>query len=388
MDTNPFSHIAIVTHESFAPSFNQCIVDDLTDYFLSVPNKVLHTYICVVDIASYNRQNQTHDSHATLVKQQNYVKTMVAETSQLRKIQSEVMIIICHGAPATRKYSASLRFCDEEAHVGNGENATIVWASATRKPAAPNTSVALNDVIGQSNIVILMCCDADDIVHDYFNEKGPKEKVQEILYFNGDRNADLSSEILLSLMINICDIEFRYHRRPFDEYLRPILLKIMQIVRLFETDSVSFWNFLETVGCVSMLEDVKRQQQLPNKWNESTYFRLNGRKLTRILKENTKEVTLNDMRALTLARWSAEGVHTCSVMSSDPPDIEFCDEHSDREPQVDEFLKHYKRNKPKLSASCIVSAQAISASPLVVLLGQLQRLRANDMIAARARDAY
>ena len=267
-----FSHLAIVTHESYESTFNSCVVDDLTEYWYCIGQNgtKLHTYVCAPDAAHYDAARSEYGDGLTVVSRPGYGygKTLVARTAGLKHIPCEIMVILCHGEANSRlRPRPSLTFFDDVQDARKTENELCVWTRAA--PAhiweGAHASVLLHDIVDTTDeLVMLMSCDAGDIVEDYL-KAGNRLGRREFFYFSGHGIPVLCGyciEILIKWLINLvdgppCPDFWEQVRMRF----RKALFRVMAIVKLFGDDSVAFWEYLTTVGLVAMTDDIKKQQR-------------------------------------------------------------------------------------------------------------------------------
>jgi hypothetical protein len=330
----------------------------------------------VLDAAWYDRENEDYVDGLTLVNRKQYTKTMVERTSRLKHISCEVMIILCHGSGVTDDETCpNLTFYDNssdlpyEGYTDCAFNTMTVWAYDEPGHCTEGTfaRVILKDIVDSTEMVLLMCCDAGQIVQNYLDTyTGPRD--QDFFYFSGEMMSTgthgHSIEILLSLIINLVDGPPDYSVSNFSTKWKPALVRIMQIVKLFDGDSESFWWFLTTVGLVSTFTDLKKQQQLPHS-SQSRLFRVNGHKINWNFGSNTKESLLGEFQTLTLATWNPEGTTYLTPASPELGEITFTTEK-----EVDTFLKKYKLEKGKTGPHRAQVPMA-SVSALLGLLAQL-----------------
>lgn len=402
-----FSNTIILTYDNhFGPIDN--IVADLTDYFWNIPTETMHTYKYVKDIASFNTTTDEYSDAATIVDTPMYKKTYVSRTEDLLGIKSNLMIIIAHGNSNKVNYPACIHFFDERQHGGVHYDDLILYADSQNMLHKVSTPMKL--VTSDCDLLMLFCCNCNQIVPLYLadltrdvhkprvpvDDKGnpihsPKKQkthhtretrqtrqTQDVVYLDFNEQLILCGDILMLLMISIADSDHNTRGKSPAQRVKPIIVRIMQIVRLFDEDAEGFWRFLEAVGCVILIENVKKMQQQSNNWPMNEYFRVGGHKLTMMMHDTLKTDLLAGLRALTLVTWtSSAGVDntlTMSVKGKNPPDIEFHTPAKDgSDKHVDKFLREYHHTKKCRDSFCTVSAAA-PAEPLVTLLSQLRAL--------------
>ena len=361
-----FSNIAIVTHESCEPAFFACCCDDVTEYASNVQcygRMSVHTYVCVLGAAWHDSDTACYSHGLELVRRPQYRKTLVQQTSELKHIPCQVMLIMSHGARATQDRPCPfLSFYDEYDDVpfskGKGAvaNTLRVYARETgdgrhAEHAGQFQRVVLKDVVDEASMCLLMCCNAGEIVRAHLEQFRPqrlhgsskKPRNYEYFYFNcvGTGVAGYSIEILVSWIINLVDGPPFCKVTDLPSKWRPALFRIMQIVKLFGEDNDRFFDFLATVGLVSMFDDVKKQQQLEHRHRTDTQtnvFRVCGHKLSWDARD-ARQALLLEFRTLTLATfYSSSGVTTYVT----PQSKELKDVTLDSPADVDTYLKQYK----------------------------------------------
>lgn len=402
-----FSNTIILTYNNHEGSYDD-ILTDLTDYFWNFTGETVHTYKCLTDVASYNRTINKYRSYATVVDTPTYKKTYVSRTADLRGIKSNLMIIIGHGNGCDVDFPPCIQFYDVCQYGGKHWDTNILYADS-QNMAQIGVSTPMKLVTGDSDLLMLLCCHGNEIVPLYLTDMtqdvhktrlqvhsegepihSPKKQktqhtpetrqTQDVLYFNCDSQLILCTDILMLLMISMVDGEFDSHGFSPAQRFTPIILRIMQIVRLFDDNAEDFWRFLEAVGCVVMLENVKKMQQQSTDFPKNQYFRIGGHKYTLELCDKFKEELLAGLRALTLVTWTSDAgldnnlTRSVTGKNKNPPDIQFHELATDgSDKHVDEFLREYHRTKKCRESPCTVSAAA-PAEPLLALLAQLRAL--------------
>lgn len=401
-----FSNAAIISFATHAGPHN-LIIDDLTDYFWGFVGQTVHTYLCVKDVRSWDNIAKRNNNYAKVVDTPVIKMTHVSGTRELRGLQSNLLIILGHGHLDTKHIPASILFYDDCQYDGLNYDEVILYADSAKMAHSNSTPMKL--VAGHSDLLMLFCCYSKQIVDKYLtdmtrdvhkphvsvNAQGdpihsPKKQkthhtpetrqtleTQDVLYFEIDTPLLLCIDVLLLLMISLADGRYEIPNTSPDKCVTPIILRIMQMVRLFDDDAEGFWTFLQEVGCVVLLENVKKMQQQATDWPKNKYFRVGGHKFTMVFDDELKQELLAGLRALTLVTWTAAaGVDetlTRSVRGNNPPDIEFDAPAKDGSNQhVDKFLRDYHRKKHS-KPYCVVSAAA-PPEPLLALLAQLRTL--------------
>ena len=386
--------VAIVSHKSVEGPHNGNILEDFVDY-VYINNLHVHSFFCVRDVFSYDRLIKNFRNYVDVVDTEKIKETHVTNAKELSNIQSDLMIIRGHGHKDDDNWPASVSLYDKENYVD-----CMVYASSARMPS--DDCMPMKALTGRSHMVILCSCYGNVIVPRYLEDltrdankdrtQSKKQKLwhhletQEILYFDSDTILFLCPDILVLLMISMADGQWHLPKNTANQRLRPHIIRIMQIVRLFGEDARGFWDFLREIRTVQMFEDIKHEQQTPNQWEKDKYFRTGGHKCTSTLTEDVKSELFANMRSLTLVTWTyASGLRgdltvTCHTVA----DIAFAERPEKGQQHVDKFLREYaSRNvpgawpawlsRPTLPATCTISARAPPAlAPLRALLAELR----------------
>ena len=397
-----FSNTVVVSYESHDAHCNAPLVDRLVSYLWNFKTQTMHTYLCVKDVRSVDPKTKVLRNYAPIINTINYKKTHVSSTRELRGVQSDLMILLGHGHKHTDLWPASIQFYDATSYGGEHYDDLILWADSQKMRYANGTPLKL--VTGQAAMLMLFCCYGNDIVPMYLEDIGrsaakpdeqddlavrsPKKRktehtpqTQDVLYFDCDQPLMLCVDVFMWLLVSMAEVPWDVPNIPVSERFTPITVRIMQIVRLFDEDSHGFWSFLETVGCVVLLEKEKLNQQQQTLWPKNQFFRVGGTGIAS-LDSFVKPDLLAGLRALTLVTWTAAaGVRdelTRSVTGTNPPDIVFDAPAKDgSNKHVDEFLRTYHAKKHRQPRNCVVSAAAPAAS-LRALLAQLRAIDVED----------
>ena len=221
-------------------------------------------------------------------------------------------------------------------------------SSASHSSASPSSweedyaPVLLHDVVDKTELVVLMCCHCNSIVSEYFEATRAEDTVQrqQFFYFNTDKCHGDCIEILISWLIDLADTH-PYSVNLADKW-RSQVVRVMQIVRIFDDDSEGFWRYLTVIGLVSLVDDSQQQKQLESREEYRQVFRVHGRKMNWLLDADSKVHTLNQFKALTLAtrKKNAAGATYLDSHSSALQKITLS-----ILPGVDTFLKEYTLTK-------------------------------------------
>ena len=317
-----FSNLAIVTHESFEPTFNSCFMDDLTEYWANMRFKgiSLHSYVCVPNAAHQLEHTVAYDNGLKVVARSGhkYSKTLVDRTSRLKHIPCDVMIISCHGDGGSEKSVPECVFCDSGDDVPpfSDDHVRILSHKDDRFEYAP----ALHDVVDKARLVVLLCCRAGEIARAYFTNTRDKQTELQLAFFDCDDCLSTAIEILLSWVVDLVECPpYDNYASNFTQIWRAALVRVMQIVRTFGDDSAGrFWDYLTAIGLVSTYYEVKRQQQLPTESEYLRRYRVTGHKMSFLFDEGVKQKFLNQFKTLTMATRSTNE-HGAEYMTTNSP---------------------------------------------------------------------
>lgn len=402
-----FSDTIILTYDNHDGPLDN-IVADLTDYFWDIPTETMHTYKYVKDIAHFDNTTEKYRDSATIVDTPMYKKTYVSRAKDMLGIKSNLMIIIAHGKGYQPNYPPCILFFDKCQHGGVHYDDLILYADSQKMLHDDSTPMKL--VTSDCDLLMLFCCYSNQLVPLYLADltrdihkprlpvddkrnpiHSPKKQkthhtpetrqtrqTQDVVYLDYNEQLVLCGDIVMLLMISMADGDHSTHGLSPAQRFKPIILRIMQIVRLFGNDADGFWGFLEAVGYVALLENVKEMQQQSNYWPKNQYYRVGGHKLTTKMHGTLKKDLLAGLRSLTLETWtSTAGVDDTlkmSVTGNNPPDIQFDELATDgSDKHVDAFLRDYHDKNKCRKPACTVSAAA-PAEPLLALLAQLRAL--------------
>ena len=346
------SDIALVTYESCEPSFHSCVCDDITEHVSNLGdfNTTLHTYVCALGAAWRDSDMQRyHDGHE-LVPREKCRKTLVEQTSELKNIECDTMVILCHGAGGTAADIPYMCFFDKRDDIpfstndSCAENALMVYACESEKGRhyGPFEAVIMCEVVDRTTLCVLMCCYAGDIVGAHLfspNKKKRRDYDHEYFYFDGGEISGSSMEILISWIINLVDGQQSYTSNIVSVLWRRAIVRIMETVKLFGDDNQRFFDFLCALGLASNIDDDTKKMQLP--WRHATpektdAFRVGGHKLVWVKSQAIKKL-LPEFKTLTLVTVHAEPFLIEELTPASSDDILLSSETG-----IDTFLKEFK----------------------------------------------
>ena len=239
------SYVVILTHEGRA-HYEGTSVGMLTQFFLDNNNihTGVHTFVIDVNI-------DTRDRDVSITKHDNYSKTLCNVLS-LRNVaykSKSVMFILCHGGAKSEEHQSPphLNFSEDDAR-----NILYPCSGYSR-------DIWLHLVIKESKLVFLLCCNCDQIVSAYLQERN--NDFPDIVYFNCGEVMEITQAIFVGCLIKIMDSAV-IGRNPSDEELytgvKQSVLGIMHIVRQCG-DEYEFFDKLIRWGCISKYTTEKKK---------------------------------------------------------------------------------------------------------------------------------
>jgi len=379
-------HVGILTHESVKVPFEQTIVDLLSQLFVT-SSAYLLTSILVEDLnplthtgpIAKTAEQQDKAQSIVMINKTRYRKICVAGTKQFQQQEADVLFVQCHGF-GDKDHLSGLDFrC-----AGRGKNPyqfTAVWAKPRRiHPGLDDTeSPSLHSVIGGCRLVVMLCCCGPYILEEFLEDVCQQAiEMQEppafppfpdLLISNQDAINEWSVEIYMALFMNIFE---SYRGQNLDliyDDTRNTIIKIMQIVKLFDDNHVAFWLFLEHIGIITYITDEKIRQELPfpevlqpaflrPKGPQPPFFRVQGRLVPYTTESSAFPwEILEDFQSIRLVCSGdspGEGVvdHESEakikiITCKNVTDFNFSDDKSDK---VYSYLRHYEeisRDRPE-----------------------------------------
>jgi hypothetical protein len=151
--------------------------------------------------------------------------------------------------------------------------------------------------------------------------------------------------------------------------MRSAIEKIFQIVKLFKSDHIAFWSYLQHVGCVTDNADAKDRQEMPYpraRLGKFSRFRVYGQVCSYDSKDIASEL-LKDFKNIQLVH-HVEGTDRLTTMDyRSVADIRWPAGQGDK---IDRFLKRYQQSMTGRDHLTLTS-----------LLTQLQNI---DSVSSRA----
>lgn len=263
------TRVCIIAHEGGELPLEETLVDMLTQLFLCL-NTSLETDILVDNVVYYDEESKRYHDQLKLVDQPNYKKIQVDRTEYIKNAEAELIIMLCHGTRRNldTNMPVSLRFGCPLSDAGRTHTGLKVFAKDTERIRHDHTM--LHDVICRSKIVMMFACYGDEVVEDYLqylksvhNNTGDSYPMYPDILLCPGEVASVSTHIFTVLFINLFDSQAAtLPVQDLHRHVRTVILRIMQIVQLFDSDHDAFWDFLKQVGCIADEKQVKRNQQL------------------------------------------------------------------------------------------------------------------------------
>jgi hypothetical protein len=278
----------------------EMVADQMATFFLYERSTVT-SYMCVGDFDrnSIFLANYRHDEE---INNTEYVKKMVPNTAHLRNIDAQVLFLFCHGVERdkTSRNPSLLNF-------DGNDSVTIYGAKNPRLPHALTISscrqyehkgttytapvnVFLSEVVGQTQLVMLLCCYGADIVQEYASEESDGSNRPNFVTFERKNVNVISIDFFLTLLMlsmDMCELT--------DDWNQVLELHVRQVMNWIESckNRDELWDFLLENECLEELtEDLCRSKK-------STQ---------RLSKKEVGQYLYHDLQSLTLLRWQ-EGVY-------------------------------------------------------------------------------
>jgi hypothetical protein len=356
-----YSDIALIMYESCEPNLCSCVCDDITEHVSNLGNfnTTLHTYVCALGAAW--RESDTHVYHNghELVPRKACRKTLVEQTSELKNIQCDTMVILCHGGEGKAEEVPCMYFFDNEEDIPFSkdfcaQNALMVYSCESAKGPhdGPFEEVIMREVVDDTTLCVVMCCSAGDIVEAHLASlnKGKPRPDDHFYFYFSDRcdcveNKGISGysiEILISWIINLVDGPLTYSAGTVSLLWLRAIERIMETVKFFGDDKQGFFDFLCAVGLVVDVDEAAKKMQLELERADglpSDYFRVGGHKMIWVKSPAIKSLLLQ-FQTLTLV--TVHGM-TNKVKRNDVMTPAFSDDIQLSEVQgIDTFLKEFK----------------------------------------------
>ncbi len=149
------------------------------------------------------------------------------QTSELKNIECDTMVILCHGGAGKPDKVPCMYFFDKEEDIpfskdSCAQNALMVYSckSATGLHDGPFEEVIMREVVDDTTLCVVMCCSAGEIVETHLASlnEGKTRPDDHFYFYFSDRcdcveNEGISGysiEILISWIINLVDGPLTY----------------------------------------------------------------------------------------------------------------------------------------------------------------------------------
>lgn len=375
------TRVAILSHEGSILPLEETLVNMLTQLCFTLKLS-LETDILVDNVAYYDDVANKYHEKLKLVDRPLYKKIQVDRTEHIKNINAELIIMLCHGSPrnTATDFPAALRFRCTTSDAGRGHSGLLVFAKSTRRVCDPG-SILLHDVIRGSKIVIMLACYGNEVVADYLqslesvhNDTGDKYPMYPDILMCPGEVSNVTVHIFGVLFINL--LESQVVTLPVQDLyrdVRTVILRIMQIVKLFGSDHDGFWEFLKRVNCITEEKQMKREQQLPfpSSRMPQNCYRIYGHVAAIDLDESVQAV-FTEFQNLTLMSRGENGMPEYTTAANVAP-IELGSE-STGVTYVDTALKRRKLQNEHLEGLQHVFHQPLHADPSLGLLYEMRHL--------------
>jgi hypothetical protein len=287
-------HVSILTHESTHIPFEQTIADLLTQFFVGnsarLRTSILVEGMHILDLADRGDTEDTDTDtetgsetlhtdkakrrkvnknslvlvdyenvqgvtgyNAKMHQQYHYLKEDVPSTAQFqgRGRCADIIISLSHGwvmhrdaqNPDVATCESGLCFrCEGRGQVLNTD--TMVFAK--QYPLRQSNSVTLHSIIQGCELAILLCCSGQQVLEHYLEHVNTlQHDTSQVLSFPyilipcAEFVNTFSCEIYMVLLINILE-SFSDSADKLFPHMCAAILRIMQIVKLFDGDHISF----------------------------------------------------------------------------------------------------------------------------------------------------
>jgi len=384
--------VAILTHFATEIPFAATTEELLTQLFVDA-GVTLHTSVVVEELEYVvGEKRVVGNKRLALVDHNGYKKECVESTAGFVGQNAEVVIALCHGSERGAHKTASLCFkCDNRGVASFADRvwAKRLWKDRKTKPVAltqngaGEKAVTLHSVIKMAKLAILLTCNGDVLLQDYvYSEEREGMKHPDLLIYNGKDLCTYTLEIYMALFVNIMDSTMNFARNP--SIVHPsfynTIMRIFEIVKIFGDDHMSFWTFLQHLGCITDNADEKDRQELPYpraRLGDNSRFRVYGRVCAYAYKKTFPQTLLREFKRIQLISClpPTDGVYENEVIDcTTVPDMIFKTSNNDK---IYRFLKRYQESKGEGVAPAFSASSATPVTAHATGLHQfLQELRA------------
>lgn len=326
--------VSIIGFESAGPFFESTAIDLLTQRIRS-EGLSLSTYICSPKAAEAERDDDgkaiSHTDSLNVINVDGYLKKMLHSTSELKGIPSDLLIILCHGIKRNQFGSSMLEFRDIESDRSFDNNVCVSAGSMfSQQFNSYKNIITLQELTRKTKLVLLMCCTGDQIMQDYLLDVRTYSR-PDFLISNREFLNCVSCEVILMMIFGL--IPFKNGSGSWNsDLVRDAIIRLFQIVKLFGQDYMGFWEYLKSIGLISLNNQMEINQQLSKSSINEKRVRTYGRYSNWELLDDFPEVLFMDFQSLLLV--SKEGNQSKDTVK----DIQLS-----RDTNVDKYLKNYKK---------------------------------------------
>ena len=98
--------------------------DDITKHVsnLGKLNKTLHTYVCALGASCRDSDTERYYNGHKLIPCEHFRKTLVEQTSELKNIKCDLMVMLCHDTPGDAVTIPYMSFFDDKDDIPFSKN--------------------------------------------------------------------------------------------------------------------------------------------------------------------------------------------------------------------------------------------------------------------------
>jgi len=289
---------------------DEIVMDTLANCCLNY-RMTVRNYVVMSDFA--NRPmflaNKEYAADATGKKAAyRYVKQMIPKTSCFKDIECDVMIIHAHGGArrvnvennTKRPYYLTFH---EAQHVSavSGERKVYSSTSAAiyscssyydgvNQYTIPDGASTLSGVLGESRLVLLLCCCGRNIIEEYSSETRDGDKPDLVAFLMDSPICDVSIYIFLAMLISALE-ERKMTPSPWDEFFKRSVCHVLYWIKKWGVTGGEFWQFLENQKFISVRED-------------RYSYRIKGFINNFRLAKGDEDRVLRELQSVTLLQWT------------------------------------------------------------------------------------
>jgi hypothetical protein len=172
---------------------------------------------------------------------------------------------------------------------------SIIWSCSSYNDGVneytkPDDGVTLSSVVGQSRLVVLLCCCGRNIIEEYSSEMRDGNK-PDLVVFNMDSDIhDITANIFLVLLISTLEPK-KVPPSPWHEFFKRGVCHVLVWIKHYGSSADEFWKFLETNHYIRM-----RGSRTPS-------YRIKGNINNYTLENDEKHLVWLEFQSLTLLHW-------------------------------------------------------------------------------------